>query len=106
MIQTRSLLLLAFFLVLSESAVESLKLGQLCSSNCANRVRGCDSQGCGYYGASRGSRTHKGSDIVCTPESIVMAPFPGKILRRSFPYANNNEPYNNGLYLEGTGEAT
>ena len=42
---------------------------------------------------------------MCTPESIVMAPFPGTILRRSFPYANNNEPYNNGLYLEGTGEA-
>ena len=38
---------------LPENAVESLKLGQLCSSNCGNQVRSCDIQGCGYYGASR-----------------------------------------------------
>ncbi|XP_028410179.1 leukocyte cell-derived chemotaxin-2-like [Dendronephthya gigantea] len=93
------------FLLLADHAVKCFKLGQLCSSNCGNTIRGCDSQGCGYYGAPRGSRTHKGVDIICSPGSLVIAPFSAKILRKSFPYSNNNEAYNNGLYIEGTGEA-
>ena len=57
------------------------------------------------YFCYRGSRTHKGIDIICAPGSLVMAPFSGTILRRSFPYSNNNAPYNNGLYIQGTGQA-
>ena len=55
-----------------------------------------------YY---RGPRKHNGVDIVCEPGSRVMAPFAAKILRKSFPYSNNDEAYNDGLFIEGIGEA-
>lgn len=54
----------------------------------------CDSGGCGNYGASRtradGIGKHNGQDILCTPGANVMAPFAGKIISLSTPYADDN----------------
>lgn len=36
-------------------------------------VRGCDSRGCGEFGASRGARVHDGADYVATPGQDVAA---------------------------------
>ncbi|KAJ7360365.1 Peptidase M23 [Desmophyllum pertusum] len=76
---------------------------QICCSNPSNQIRGWDAYGSGAYGASRGSRKHRGIDIVCSAGSSVYAPFPATVLRRSIPYRNNNAAYNNGIYLQGTG---
>ncbi|XP_078363053.1 leukocyte cell-derived chemotaxin-2-like [Oculina patagonica] len=76
---------------------------QICSSNPSNRIRGCDRQGCGGFGASRGSRSHRGIDVVCSTGSRVYSPFPATVIRRSNPYVNSNAAYNTGIYLQGTG---
>lgn len=49
-----------------------------------------DSCGNGYYGASRGSQTHKGIDLVCTENQAVYAPFEGKITRSFNAYSDTN----------------
>ncbi|KAJ7360366.1 Peptidase M23 [Desmophyllum pertusum] len=91
-------------IVCSPAGVSSRKcFVQICSKNPSNRIRGRDAYGSGAWGASRGSRTHKGIDILCTVRSSVYTPFPAKVLRRSNPYLNNNAAYNTGIYLEGTG---
>ncbi|XP_057291657.1 myeloid protein 1-like [Hydractinia symbiolongicarpus] len=92
------------FALASVSAVSSLCLNAICSSNPSNTIRGCDTQGCGHHGASRrgGTRKHNGIDVVCTPGSSVYAPFSGTIVRRTRPYATGGS-YNNGLVLRGSG---
>lgn len=54
----------------------------------------CDSGGCGNYGARRtradGVGTHNGQDILCTPGAQVRAPYAGKIIGLSTPYATDN----------------
>ncbi|XP_028390597.1 myeloid protein 1-like [Dendronephthya gigantea] len=90
-------------IAVQENAVEASKFAQLCSSNPFNTVRGCDRKGCGYYGASRGSRSHRGVDITCNPGSTVYAPFDGTIVGRYWPFPNNYHAFNNGLRIQGTG---
>lgn len=46
-------------------------------------MRGCDSKGCGYYGASRGGRPHLGIDIESNAGQDVYAPFDGRAYRIS-----------------------
>ena len=56
--------------------------------------RGCDKEpfagGCGHFGASRGTRTHEGIDILCTVGGEVYAPFDGFVERKVKPYAGWN----------------
>ena len=47
--------------------------------------RGCDSKGCGYYGAPRGNRTHMGIDFVTVPGEPILATVSGKVT--ALPYA-------------------
>lgn len=62
-------------------------------------VRGCDSYGCGHFGAPRGtSRTHDGADWVSTPGQDVFAPVNGKVVRVSAPY--RNDPRYSGVLIE------
>jgi murein DD-endopeptidase MepM/ murein hydrolase activator NlpD len=49
-----------------------------------------DSSGGGFYGASRGSRTHKGIDLVCSEFQSVFAPFSGRITRTFNAYRNSS----------------
>ncbi|XP_028390791.1 leukocyte cell-derived chemotaxin-2-like [Dendronephthya gigantea] len=102
MVQLNRPILWTFILVFIVS-VEASKLAKLCSSNPSNNVRGCDRQGCGHYRAARGRRRHYGVDIRCSPGSTVYAPFAGTIVRRSRPYPNNRNAFNNGLLIRGTG---
>uniref|UniRef100_A0A8C1BW14 Si:ch1073-204b8.1 n=2 Tax=Cyprinus carpio TaxID=7962 RepID=A0A8C1BW14_CYPCA len=47
----------------------------LCAGSHHNRVRACDSYGCGGFN----SRSHRGMDIVCGDYGIVNAPFSGNL---------------------------
>lgn len=54
----------------------------------ATVARGCDAGGCGHFGAPRGTRTHQGFDILCTPGAEVLCPFDGFIARTVDPYGD------------------
>nr|XP_058969724.1 myeloid protein 1-like [Pocillopora verrucosa] len=82
---------------------------QICSSNPSNQIRGTDRHGSGAFGAPRGSRTHKGVDIVCAVGYRVYAPFPASVVRGLTVYSaskHRGKPYNTGLELRGTGAWT
>lgn len=55
--------------------------------------RGCDAFGCGDYGASRGSRDHRGIDYAATPGEDVVAVIGGEVTRIGWPYANADYRY-------------
>ncbi|XP_010177166.1 PREDICTED: leukocyte cell-derived chemotaxin-2-like, partial [Mesitornis unicolor] len=69
-----------------------------CSSQPANKIRGCDSQGCGRDSWKK----HRGADVVCEDGSVVYAPFMEKIDRHSRPYRNGNA-IDNRVRLSGPG---
>ncbi|RXM95859.1 putative phospholipid-transporting ATPase VB [Acipenser ruthenus] len=60
----------------------------LCTGHVSNRVRGCDKFGCGGFNANRGSRIHRGIDVVCDDYSIVYAPFTGTLRGQAQPYGD------------------
>jgi hypothetical protein len=66
------------------------------------RTRQRDSWGRGHYGAPRGSRTHRGLDIVSVPGEVVSSPIPGHVVREAVPYAN--DPSLRGVVIKGSGE--
>lgn len=51
----------------------------------SGKTRGCDSKGCGYFGAPRGSRKHMGIDFITVPGEPILAPISGKVT--ALPYA-------------------
>ena len=48
-----------------------------------------DAAGEGHFGASRGSRTHKGQDYECFPGAIIESPIKGYITKLGYPYADD-----------------
>ncbi|XP_062380452.1 leukocyte cell derived chemotaxin 2, tandem duplicate 1 [Sardina pilchardus] len=83
-----------------------VKFGALCSGNPTNQKRGCDVKGCGNYGAKRGSRTHKGLDIVCNDGATVYAPFDVQLNGKAVPYGSPSDLQkliNDGVNLSGEG---
>ena len=48
-----------------------------------------DPAGHGFFKARRGSRIHKGVDLVCEPGELVVAPFDGKVTKIGYPYADD-----------------
>ena len=52
-------------------------------------VRGCDEQGCGGYNASRGSRSHRGTDYSAAPGQDVLAISDGIITKIGYPYGDD-----------------
>lgn len=56
--------------------------------NTDGKLRECDSQGCGHYGAPRGSRKHKGIDFVTRDRQGIFAPFDCEIGRYGDPYGD------------------
>ncbi len=64
-----------------------------------------DSQGDGFFGASRGRRTHNGIDILVTPGSAVYCPIEGVMLRMAYPYgtARGNHQWE-GCVIVGVGD--
>lgn len=49
------------------------------------KLRTCDPQGCGHFGASRTHGTHKGIDIITVPNQVIHSPISGKITRYPLP---------------------
>ncbi len=64
-----------------------------------------DSRGDGFFGASRGRRTHNGLDIVVTSGSAVYSPIEGVIFRKAYPYGTTrgNGQWE-GLVILGVGD--
>ena len=54
-------------------------------------IRGCDSQGCGHFGASRGTRKHNGIDLVCIPGDEIQSPVNGRVTKIGWPYADKDK---------------
>lgn len=50
-----------------------------------------DSAGSGAFGAPRGSRKHRGIDLLCEPGQEVLAPLDGIFQRLAFPYSDTQE---------------
>ena len=55
--------------------------------------RQCDGFGCGHYGASRGTRDHRGIDYEAVAGADVVAVIGGEVTRIGWPYANANYRY-------------
>ena len=53
--------------------------------------RQCDGQGCGHFGAPRGTRKHKGVDMACRPGTEVGSPVRGQVTKIGWPYADKLE---------------
>lgn len=51
-------------------------------------IRGRDAQGAGYFGASRGARTHNGVDFVAGIGTTVVALTAGRVTKIGYPYAD------------------
>ncbi|XP_052444485.1 leukocyte cell-derived chemotaxin-2-like isoform X1 [Carassius gibelio] len=51
----------------------------LCAGSHHNRVRACDSFGCGGFNSRSDDRIHKGIHIVCGDYGIINAPFSGNL---------------------------
>uniref|UniRef100_A0A671MQD5 Leukocyte cell-derived chemotaxin-2-like n=1 Tax=Sinocyclocheilus anshuiensis TaxID=1608454 RepID=A0A671MQD5_9TELE len=95
------LYILFSFLLLAGKKLQ-LKFGPLCSGNPINSKRGCDKEGCGFYGAKRTHGSHEGLDIVCADGATVYAPFDVKLNGKAAPYKKNNA-INDGINLSGEG---
>ena len=56
-----------------------------------DKIRGCDSQGCGYFGASRsgGTRKHNGADIPCDVGDKVPSIVAGEVTKLGYPYSSD-----------------
>jgi murein DD-endopeptidase MepM/ murein hydrolase activator NlpD len=79
-----SVLLLTSYLLYSKS--KNMKLKKI---KALQKIRECDPLGCGYFGASRGSRDHKGIDIITTKGEPIMSPISGTVTRVAYPYAGD-----------------
>ncbi|KAM4716054.1 leukocyte cell-derived chemotaxin-2-like [Anableps anableps] len=83
---------------------DGVKFGPLCSGNPNNSRRTSDRYGQGYYGASRGGRSHKGLDIVCRDGSTVYAPFDVTLHGKLTVYTDPSKAaINEGINLRGEG---
>ncbi|XP_019361792.1 PREDICTED: myeloid protein 1-like [Gavialis gangeticus] len=76
----------------------------VCQNNPSNKIRGCDSYGCGYFGAPRknGKGRHAGVDVICHDGFTVYAPFSGQLSGPIRPFSNGNA-IDNGIQIEGGG---
>ncbi|KAM9728565.1 leukocyte cell-derived chemotaxin-2 isoform 2-T2 [Menidia menidia] len=51
----------------------------LCAGHPKNRVRACDTHGCGAFNSKRGKGLHKAVDLVCDDYGVIKAPFSGSL---------------------------
>lgn len=79
----------AFFMAIYKAFSKS-ESNKFFAINTDNQFRNCDAFGCGYYGASRGKRTHKGIDFKVNEDEPIKAPFDCTIVRYGYPYENDN----------------
>uniref|UniRef100_A0A8D0GWV3 Leukocyte cell derived chemotaxin 2 n=1 Tax=Sphenodon punctatus TaxID=8508 RepID=A0A8D0GWV3_SPHPU len=75
---------------------------KICATQSANKIRGCDSYGCGAYNDQSGGKPHKGVDVICRDGSLVYSPFTGSTKMQAKPFGNRNA-IDNGVLLHGSG---
>ena len=51
------------------------------------KLRKCDPQGCGHYGASRGTRKHNGVDVLREPGITLYSPVVGVVTKLGYTYS-------------------
>jgi murein DD-endopeptidase MepM/ murein hydrolase activator NlpD len=64
------------------------------------KIRGCNSSGCGAFGASRGSRVHNGVDVIAAPYTNIFAPFDGVLLRKGYRIYSSSKPELTGIEIK------
>jgi hypothetical protein len=64
--------------------------------------RQCDKQGCGHWGASRGSRKHRGVDMACDIGTPIYSPVSGKVTKLGFPYGDSNKHHIRYVEIENS----
>jgi len=64
--------------------------------------RGTDDWGCGDFGASRGSRTHKGIDYCADVGDEICSPATGSVTKLGYPYAPKPGDKTTFRYVEVT----
>ena len=52
-------------------------------------VRGCDSKGCGHWGAPRGSREHRGIDYACEAGTVILPNITGQVTKIGYTYSDD-----------------
>ena len=65
-------------------------------------IRGGDKHGFGYFGASRGDRTHNGVDIACYAGSEIPSLTPGEVTKIGYPYDPEDHKKGHLRYVEVT----
>lgn len=60
-----------------------------------------DAAGSGRFGAPRGRRSHQGIDILVQEGDAIYAPFTGRFIRRSQPYASDSRYSGIVLHADG-----
>lgn len=68
------------------------------------KVRGCDAQGCGHFGAPRGSRTHNGVDLIAGCGDIVRSLNHGIVTKLGLPYEPDDPAKGHLRYVQVTDE--
>lgn len=53
------------------------------------KLRKCDAQGCGHFGASRGTRKHNGVDLDCEPGTLAGSLVDGIVSKIGYPYGDD-----------------
>lgn len=51
--------------------------------------RGTDAWGSGHFGASRGTRSHKGIDYACYPDTVITSHVTGTVTKLGYPYSDD-----------------
>ena len=57
------------------------------------KIRDQDAWGNGHYGATRGTRTHNGVDLVCVPDEPFLSPLTGLVTKVGYPYGDPERRY-------------
>uniref|UniRef100_A0A3B5AG95 Si:ch1073-204b8.1 n=1 Tax=Stegastes partitus TaxID=144197 RepID=A0A3B5AG95_9TELE len=65
------------FLCLAEENLGAWSV--LCAGHHNNRIRACDTHGCGAFNSKRVNGLHKAVDLVCDDYGIINAPFSGSL---------------------------
>jgi hypothetical protein len=77
------------FILSIQKVFSKTKSNKFSSINSDNQFRNCDTFGCGYFGASRGERDHKGVDFKVNEDEPIKTPFDCEIVRYGFPYSDD-----------------
>lgn len=88
--KTKTALFIGSGIAAMVAALLSRKKGVLSPLVPDQTARGCDGDGCGHFGASRGSRVHQGLDIIIREGQQIMSPIDGEVVRFAFPYEDKS----------------